>query len=95
MNELIEQNQSLQDQMNNLLGDYQAMAQQMQNLETKVGTLSEENAMLKEKISDLENSVSNHSHSYFTGEGKGHNSTEVSTGPAMFPAGSEPIPKGK
>jgi len=33
-----------------------------------------------------------HSHSYLTGTGKGHNNTVADTGPATFPAAPEPVP---
>ena len=92
---LAEQNETLQTQMTSLLNAYDAMEQRLQNAESEISTLYDENANLQQQVTEIDGRVSDHSHSYLTGEGKGHNSTTVSTGPAIFPAAPEPTPKGK
>ena len=92
---LTDQNEALQAQMERVLNAFNQMERRMQNLESQVTTLSNENASLQQQITEIDRRVSNHGHSYLTGEGKGHNSIAVSTGPALFPAGPEPEPKGK
>jgi hypothetical protein len=47
---------------------------------------------LEQRIQDLEEGCSDHSHSYLTGVGESHNNTLPSTGPAAFPAAAEPVP---
>ena len=64
----------------------------MQGLVSQVETLVDENALLTERVTTVEQQVINHSHSYLTGEGAGHNNTLTSTGPSGFPATIEPIP---
>lgn len=81
--------------MGNLLGAFRRISQRMENLENQVTALSDENANLQQQLTEINGRVSDHSHSYLTGEGKGHNSTAVSTGPAIFPAEPEPNPSKK
>ena len=83
---LTDQNEALQIQMENVLDGFELMEQRMQNLESEITNLSNENANLQQQITEIDGRVSDHSHSYLTGEGKGHNSKAVSTGPAIFPA---------
>jgi hypothetical protein len=87
------ENQNLQTQITTLSNDYAALRDLTQELSSLVETLVDENALLKEEITILEDQVTNHSHSYLTGEGKGHNSTNVLTGPATFSTKSESAPE--
>ena len=86
VDDLTNQNEALQTQMDNVLDGFELMGQRMQNLESEITNLSNENANLQQQITEIDGRVSDHSHSYLTGEGKGHNSKAVSTGPAIFPA---------
>jgi predicted RNase H-like nuclease (RuvC/YqgF family) len=92
---LTDQNETLENQMENLISVFRLMNQRMENLEAEISTLSDDNAIQQKQITKLKRRVANHSHSYLTGSGKGHNAKKVSTGPAIFPAGPEPEPKGK
>ena len=83
---LTDQNEALQTQMDNVLDGFELMEQRMQNLESEITNLSNENANLQQQITEIDGRLSDHSHSYLTGEGKGHNSKAVPTGPAIFPA---------
>jgi len=47
---------------------------------------------MEQRIQELEQGYSDHSHSYLTGKGKGHNDRLSVSGPAIYPASSEPIP---
>ena len=50
--------------------------------------LTDRAAELEKRAADLEETqeaLRNHTHTYLTGKGKGHNNTEVETGPAEFP----------
>jgi hypothetical protein len=49
-------------------------------------TLLERIEKLESQITDLQEDLDEHSHTYLTGKGTGHNNTEVETGPATFPA---------
>ena len=49
-------------------------------------TLLERIEELESKIMYLQEDLEQHSHTYLTGKGKGHNNTKAETGPATFPA---------
>ena len=49
-------------------------------------TLLERIEALESQITDLQKDLEEHSHTYLTGKGTGHNNTEAETGPATFPA---------
>jgi len=82
---------------------------QMQDMNTMVNSLTEQNETLQnqmtrlinaygdmeQRIKDLEQGYSDHSHSYLTGQGGGHNNVQAVSGPAIYPASSEPIPSKK
>jgi PKD repeat protein len=92
---LVLENQNLQAQIDDLLNGYSEMEGRTQDLESDVNELYGENTEIQEQITTLEQSVSDHSHDYLTGSGKGHNNVLETTGPATFPAASEPVPSGK
>jgi len=54
-------------------------------LEDEIQTLIEQNIFLQQQITALEERLSNHGHTYLTGQGEGHNNTEATTGPAILP----------
>ena len=41
---------------------------------------------LQQQVTDIQTDLFDHSHTYLTGKGKGHNKTQASAGPATFPA---------
>ena len=50
---------------------------------------------MEQRIQDLEQGYSDHSHSYLTGKGSGHNNMRAVSGPVIYPASPEPIPSKK
>jgi len=71
---------------------------QMQDMNSMVISLTEQNETLQTQITDmdqriqeLEEGYSDHSHSYLTGKGRGHNNRRAVSGP-VIPAAPEPIP---
>ncbi len=64
--------------------DFDVINQRVQELESQVETLTD-------LITNL--NLPDHSHTYLTGKGKGHNNTEAITGPATSPAAPEPVPQ--
>jgi hypothetical protein len=57
-----------------------------------VGLLADEVAAIKQALEDLGEALANHTHTYLTGKGVGHNNTEATTGPADVDEGEEPTP---
>jgi len=94
-----------EDVDNNGIGDACDMDElwlQMQDMNSTVISLTEQNETLQTQITDmdqriqeLEQGYSDHSHSYLTGKGKGHNDRRAVSGPAIYPASPEPKPKPK
>ena len=82
---LTDQNEALQRKLKTSLTALSLWEQRMQNLESEITNLSNENANLQQQITEIDHRVSDHSHTYLTGEGKGHNSTAVPTVPAIYP----------
>ena len=60
--------------------DLDDLNQRIGELESQVEALTEQNSMLQQRITDLEDAFSDHTHTYLTGKGKGHNAVEASTG---------------
>ena len=60
--------------------DLEDVYQRIEELESQVDELIDQNLNLEQKITDLEEAFSDHTHTYLTGKGKGHNNTEAFTG---------------
>ena len=63
-----------------------SLEQRVQDLESQVQTLLDQYESLQQRITDLEQAqgaLANHTHTYMTGKGTGHNNTEVTTGPPI------------
>ena len=71
--------------------------ERVEELEYEVQTLSEQYESLQEQVTNLRralNALSDHSHDYLTGKGRGHNNSLATTGPPTQGA-PEPVPAGK
>jgi len=55
-------------------------------LEGRVDGIEEDLGELDQKVEQLREDFDNHSHTYLTGKGQGHNNTEADTGGPLFPA---------
>jgi len=60
----------------------------VQTLESQVADLIEQLGSVQKQVTNLQENLRNHTHSYLTGNTKRHNNTTASTGPAIFPGGT-------
>ena len=58
---------------------YDELYQRIERLESQVDDLTEQNTLLEQRITDIEEAFSGHTHTYQTGKGKAHNEVETST----------------
>ena len=73
--------------------DVDALEERVDGIEERVDDIEADIEELDEKVEELREDFDNHSHSYLTGKGTGHNNTEAETGSPLLPAG-EPVDDG-
>lgn len=62
----------------------ETLEEKVQSLECQMETLTEQYESLQQRVTELEEALDdllNHTHTYLTGEGEGHNNTQATTGP--------------
>jgi uncharacterized coiled-coil protein SlyX len=63
------------------------IAEDLEELDEKVDGIAEDLEELDEKVEELREDFDDHSHTYLTGRGQGHNNTEAETGAPLVPEG--------
>ncbi|TDI46179.1 MAG: hypothetical protein E2P00_02590 [Acidobacteria bacterium] len=71
----------------------EANTEAISGLTTFVALLAEEVAAIKQALEDLGDEVANHTHTYLTGKGRGHNNTVATTGTPDGDDGGDPTPE--